>query len=127
MRKSINIVLAATVALMSGCATTESVTVTYSGGKPSVHVSFKPYSGRSKPYMATKAIKQHESIIYWSSTDVAECVSGLGDDIYKRLWELCEDKPFTEEPVYESQNWWMHLTPEQQMHINECCKAEFDA
>jgi hypothetical protein len=70
-------------------------------------------------------MKQHPVIEYWTPDEVAECIGGIGNSLYIKLWSLVKPKPFTEEPVVEKQNWWNKLTLQEQKHINDCCLKEF--
>ena len=70
-------------------------------------------------------IEQNRWITCWTPDEVAECVGGLGEDISRRLWLLVQPRRRSEEPVVETQTWWVKLTEEDQQHINSCCEKEF--
>ena len=60
----------------------------------------------------------------WSADTVAECLEGVTDDLYRRLWELTTGMPLPNEvndnfPDYCLARSWEKLTAEEQTFLND--------
>lgn len=72
------------------------------------------------------AIIPHDLFDVWSPDDVAECLDGLPDDLYRRLWSLTSEVPSLtasdETPDCQFKralaNVWHHLTEREQVELN---------
>ncbi len=73
----------------------------------------------------------------WSPDTVAECLEGVTDSLYRRLWELTEEVPAsmdaeTREWMCADDGWserclakvWKRLTPEEQKVLNHLAAEE---
>lgn len=67
----------------------------------------------------------------WSPDAVAECLDGVSDDLYRRLWELTVDVPnlteFDETPDCQFKRAlsvvWHRLAPDEQVQLNALAAA----
>ena len=86
-----------------------------------------------------------DGLIYWTADEVAECLSGIGPDLYRRLWEiLSEAKNATplggdgsngtvetpgerldEDNDDKAPYWWGKLTASEQATIIYAYNADF--
>ena len=61
------------------------------------------------------AIKQDTIFEFWTVDEVAECMDGIGDDLYKSLWNKVSQRV----PVSEL---WDLFTKEEQLELNKTAK-----
>ena len=68
----------------------------------------------------------HDLFDVWSPDDVAECMDGVSDDLYRRLWSLTKEVPSltAEDETPDCQfkralaHVWHHLTEREQVELN---------
>lgn len=73
----------------------------------------------------------HDLFTVWSPDAVAECMDGVSDDLYRRLWALTADVPslteFDETPDCQFKRAlsvvWHLLTPAEQVQLNTLAAA----
>ena len=73
-------------------------------------------------------IKPHTQFMYWSADEVAECLSGIPEALYRRLWEITQEPPNTPGLDYREVNdsfnhclghtGWHLLTEDEQRLLN---------
>ena len=61
------------------------------------------------------AIKPDTIFEFWTVDEVAECMDGIGDDLYKSLWKKVSQR----DPVSEL---WDQFTKEEQLELNKTAK-----
>ena len=93
---------------------------------------------------AVEKIKMPDGLTYWTADEVAECLPGIGHDLYRKLWEILSDAknptPMggdgsngtveTPDGRYDSDNddktpqWWSKLAPADQAIIRDAYRKE---
>ena len=85
-----------------------------------------------------------EGLKYWTADEVAECLNGIGPDLYRKLWEILAeaknptplggdgsngtvetpDGRLDEDNDDKAPHWWVKLTPAEQTTIASAYIAE---
>lgn len=72
------------------------------------------------------AIRPHGLFTVWSPDQVAECIDGIPQELYVRLWDIVpeyDDKPRSEVPDdFEERclaRWWDRFTEGEQLLLND--------
>ena len=78
-------------------------------------------------------IKPHGMFMYWSADEVAECMDGVTDALYRRLYEVVEPRANTPGLDYREVNdsfdhclghaGWLKLTDDERRQLNEIAAA----
>jgi hypothetical protein len=86
-----------------------------------------------------------EGLKYWTADEVAECLSGIGPDLYRKLWDILSaaknptplggdgSNGTVETPDGrldlgnddKAGHWWAKLTPAEQVTIRDAYTADF--
>ena len=74
-------------------------------------------------------IRPHELFMYWSADEVAECMDGVSDALYRRLYEVAERRAATPGLDYREVNdsfghclghaGWRKLTDAERQELND--------
>lgn len=70
----------------------------------------------------------------WSPDEVAECLNGVGSDLYAALWQMVRHYDGSAQSEVPDDfgdrclaNWWDELTPDQQQLLNELAAKHKEA
>ena len=86
-----------------------------------------------------------EGLKYWTADEVAECLSGIGPDLYRKLWDILAeaknptplggdgsngtvetpDGRLDEDNDDKAPHWWSKLTAAEQVTIRDAYTADF--
>jgi len=67
------------------------------------------------------SVKMPELLKYWSVDELAECLDGVGKELYAKLWSYIPAKGDGPKGV----DVWEQLSPEQQQELAEAVYKEF--
>ena len=89
-------------------------------------------------------IEMPKGLTYWTADEVAECLSGIGPDLYRKLWSILSDAKnptplggdgsngtvetpdgrLDEDNDDKAPHWWAKLTPAEQTTIRDAYVAD---
>ena len=93
----------------------------------------------------TQTIEMPEGLTYWTADEVAECINGIGTDLYRKLWEILAeaknptplggdgsngtvetpDGRMDEDNDDKAPHWWGKLTTAEQKTVRDAYVADF--